>query len=133
MGGERLAFPEQKVVFHIERDAMTRTQRQCTRLAHLRKLCFKGSRIDGIGKFAKQSENDGAIRCVTLTGKRQRAEEFRSNACCGEQITFAYEFGYKGVSGAHWTDRMRTGGSYSDFKDLEKAGFHWYIRVEGKS
>jgi hypothetical protein len=86
-------------------------------------------RVDLVGQFAFEAQEDGAVGAVTATGMTQRAEELGADPDRGfEDIGFAQAV-EKDACGAHRSDRVRTRGSDPDLEQVENADGHGGLRA----
>ena len=80
--------------------------------------------IDGVGSFADEAEQDGAIGSVSVAGEGERAVEIDGDVRDVCELACRVERASEAQRGSHGTDGMRAGGADADLEELEEAGVH---------
>jgi hypothetical protein len=86
-------------------------------------------RIDLVGYFAFQAQQDGPVRSMTTTGMTQRAEQIHLDPGNLINMVTRVQAGKKNPGRTHRPHRVGTRRSDTDFEQIEDADSHGVLRV----
>ena len=121
---ERLVDPKAQILRFAKGDRATTVERNRVLFTDARDLRLHLIRVDAVGCFTRQAEQDRPVRPMAATGKRQRSVEVDDDAARGVEQLAIRERVHEATSGAHRTDRVRAGRSDPDFEEIESADEH---------
>ena len=87
-------------------------------------FCFDGGGVDGVGGFAEEAEEDGAVGAVADAGEGERAVEVDVDLCGFFEEVCGGEFAGEAEGGSHGAYGVGAGGADADFEEFEEAGVH---------
>ena len=103
---------------------MSAQKRHAARLANLADLVRDLTRINALGSFAGESEQDGAVGSVPHAGERERTVKLRSDGSGFGETSAGFKTENKLACRAHGAHGVRTGRPYSNLEQLKNAGTH---------
>ncbi len=85
---------------------------------------FDPGGIDGVGCFAEEAEEDGAVGAMAEAGEGERAVEMDDDTSGAGELAGGVELLDEAQGGTHGPDGVRAGGSDADLEEFEEAGIH---------
>jgi hypothetical protein len=90
---------------------------RCEQLLHLIKR-------NGVGRFAKQAQENCAVGPVPVAGQSERSVEIDCDRSNVVEKMLCIELPEEAKRRAHWADGMRAGGTDADLEEFKETGIH---------
>ncbi len=119
-----LAAVQDDVVVHGERDRVLAGQRQLARAADGLDARIGRARVDELGPFALQPQDDGLDAAVPVPGRAERAEQLAADPGDPREQPLLLQAEDEGAGGPHRADGVRTGRADPDLEQVEGADGH---------
>ena len=122
--GVHLVAVKEEVLGFLERYFAATEKREALGRANGGDCLLNQGGIDGVGCFAGEAEEDGAVCAVADAGESERAVKVDGDVVRAIEVTGTVKLADEAERGTHGADSVRTGGADADLKEFEEAGVH---------